>query len=244
MNADGRGSEDRSSRPLVAVLDYRMGNLRSMRTSLERAGAEVRIATGPEGLAGADGLVLPGVGAFAPAMRNLAEQGLVDPVLEWARADRPFLAVCVGMQLLFEESEECEERDGGDAYANPKGLGLVSGLVSRLPEGSTIPEMGWNTVELTAAAAESPYGDSLADGGYYYFAHSYCARAADPGAVLATTGYGVEFASVVGSGRMIATQFHPEKSAEVGARLLRRFVEICDKTETTKAPRAANGDKG
>jgi len=223
MNADGRGSEDTSSRPKVAVLDYRMGNLRSMRTSLERAGADVRIATGPEELEGIDGLVLPGVGAFAPAMRNLGEQGLVEPVLEWARADRPFLAVCVGMQLLFEESEE---RDGVDADANPKGLGPVPGRVVRLPEGTTIPEMGWNTISKTDAAAGSPYGDALADGGYYYFAHSYCARAADEGAVLATTEYGVEFASVVGRGRMIATQFHPEKSAHVGAKVLDRFVEL------------------
>jgi len=217
-----------TTRPLVAVLDYRMGNLRSMRTSLERAGAEVRIATGPEGLAGADGLVLPGVGAFAPAMRNLAEQGLVEPVIEWALAGRPFLAVCVGMQLLFDESEE---REGGKADANPRGLGLVSGLVSRLPEGATIPEMGWNTIGLTAAATESPYGDSLADGGYYYFAHSYCAVEADEDAVLATTEYGVRFASIVGRGNMVGTQFHPEKSAEVGARVLKRFVGIASQAE-------------
>ncbi len=231
-----------TGRPLVAVLDYRMGNLRSMRTSLERAGADVRIATGPEALERADGLVLPGVGAFAPAMRNLAEQGLIEPVLEWARADRPFLAVCVGMQLLFDESEEREEGIG--TTANPEGLGLIAGRVARLPEGATIPEMGWNTISRTGAAAESPYGDALTDGGYYYFAHSYCAHAADAGAVLATTEYGVEFASVVGKGRMIGTQFHPEKSAEVGARILARFVEVCGRTDTTKSPRAANGGEG
>jgi len=218
-----------------------MGNLRSMRTSLERAGAEARVAIGPEELEGIDGLVLPGVGAFAPAMRNLAEQGLVEPVLEWARADRPFLAVCVGMQLLFDESEE---RYGNEGNANPKGLGLIPGRVVRLPEGQTIPEMGWNTVRRTPAAAGSSYGNALADGGYYYFAHSYCARAADPGAVLATTEYGVKFASVVGRGNMIGTQFHPEKSADVGARLLRRFVELCGETKTTKSPRAADIGKG
>ncbi|MHC5053746.1 MAG: imidazole glycerol phosphate synthase subunit HisH [Planctomycetota bacterium] len=215
-------SGDRAARPQVAVLDYRMGNLRSMKTSLERAGAEVRIVTGPEGMEGIDGLVMPGVGAFAPAMRNLAEQGLEGPVLEWARADRPFLAVCVGMQLLFEESEERER--GADV--TPRGLGLVRGRVARLPEGATIPEMGWNTIRRAAPAAHSPYGDALVDGGYYYFAHSYCAHAADPGFVLATTDYGVEYASVVGRGRMIGTQFHPEKSADVGARVLKRFVEV------------------
>jgi glutamine amidotransferase len=236
--SDAAASE--TPKPLVAVLDYRMGNLRSMRTSLERAGADVRIATGPEGLEGADGLVLPGVGAFAPAMRYLAEQGLTGPVLEWARADRPFLAVCVGMQLLFEESEE---REVGTA-ANPKGLGLIVGRVARLPEGATIPEMGWNTIRVAGAAASSPYADALADGGYYYFAHSYCAKAADAGAVLATTEYGIEFASVAGRGRMIATQFHPEKSAHVGARILGRFVEVCGTASATKSPRAANDSGG
>ena len=204
-------------RPLVTVLDYRMGNLRSMKTSLERAGATVRVATGPEGLEGACGLVLPGVGAFAPAMRNLAEQGLDGPVKEWARADRPFLAVCVGMQLLFDRSSE----DGDHA-----GLGLVRGKVERLPDGVKVPEMGWNTIALTAAAAESPYGEALLDGGYYYFAHSYCARAGDPREAVATTEYGLEYVSVVGRGRLIGTQFHPEKSARAGLRLLERFVEV------------------
>ena len=221
--------------PVIAVVDYRMGNLRSLATSLERAGAKASIVTGPEGLDGADGLLLPGVGAFAPAMANLTEQGLVGPVIEWAYADRPFLAVCVGMQLLFDESEE----DGVH-----EGLGLVPGRVRRLPEGRKIPEMGWNTIGLARASKGSVYGASLADGGYYYFAHSYCAVEADEDAVLATTEYGVKFASVVGRGNMIGTQFHPEKSADVGARLLKRFVGICGKTETTKPPRAANGNKG
>ena len=193
--------EGQDERPVVAVVDYRMGNLRSLKTSLERAGAGVRIVTGPDGLEGADGLLLPGVGAFGPAMANLAEQKLLDPVLEWARADRPFLAVCVGMQLLFEESEE----DGWH-----KGLGLVPGRVKRLPDGLKIPEMGWNTIELAPAASGSAYERALTEGGYYYYAHSFCAQAAGTDAVLATTIYGVEYASVVGRGNMIGTQFHPE----------------------------------
>lgn len=204
--------------PAIAVVDYRMGNLRSLKTSLQRAGANVRIITGSEGLEGADGLVLPGVGAFGPAMANLAEQKLLDPVLTWAREGRPFLAVCVGMQLLFEESEE----DG-----RHKGMGLVPGRVRRLREGQKIPEMGWNTIELTRASIDSIYGGSLADGGYYYFAHSFCAHAGEDSCVLATTTYGTEFASVVGKGRMIGTQFHPEKSAKVGLKLIKRFVSVC-----------------
>ncbi len=227
-------SQDPDARPLVAVVDYRMGNLRSLATSLERAGAGVRIVTGPEGLEGADGLLLPGVGAFGPAMANLAEQKLLDPVLEWARADLPFLAICVGMQLLFEESEEKSEEKSNEKSNEErneeglhKGLGLVPGRVTRLPGGLRIPEMGWNTIDLTPAASESVYGEALTDGGYYYYAHSYCAQATGTDAVLATTTYGVTFASVVGRGNMIGTQFHPEKSAQVGLKLVARFVEVC-----------------
>jgi glutamine amidotransferase len=201
----------------VAVVDYRMGNLRSLRTSLERAGAEARIVTGPEGLRDADALLLPGVGAFGPAMANLREQELLGPVREWAGADRPFLAVCVGMQLLFEESEE----DGRHV-----GLGLIPGRVRRLPEGQKVPEMGWNTIEVAPAAASSVYGASLVDGGHYYYAHSYAAEAEDRDTVLATTTYGVTFASVVGRGRTLGTQFHPEKSAVAGLAVLERFVEV------------------
>jgi len=219
-------NQDPDAHPLVAVVDYRMGNLRSLATSLERAGACVRIVTGPEGLEGADGLLLPGVGAFGPAMANLAEQKLLDPVLEWARADRPFLAICVGMQLLFEESNEKSKRESNVEGVH-KGLGLVPGRVTRLPDGLRVPEMGWNTIDLTPAASESAYGEALTDGGYYYYAHSYCAQAAGTDAVLATTTYGVTFASVVGRGNMIGTQFHPEKSAQVGFRLIARFVEVC-----------------
>ncbi len=218
-------NQDPNARPLVAVVDYRMGNLRSLATSLERAGAGVRIVTGPEGLEGADGLLLPGVGAFGPAMANLAEQKLLDPVIAWARADRPFLAICVGMQLLFEESEEGKVESNEEGVH--KGLGLVPGRVTRLPGGLRIPEMGWNTIDLTPAASESVYGEALTDGGYYYYAHSYCAQAAGTDAVLATTTYGVTFASVVGRGRMLGTQFHPEKSAQVGSKLIARFVEVC-----------------
>ncbi len=211
-------ARDEARCPLVAVVDYRMGNLRSMKTSLGRAGAGVRIVTGPEGLEGAHGLVLPGVGAFGPAMANLAGQELLDPVLRWARAGRPFLAVCVGMQLLFDESEE----DG-----HHRGLGLIPGRVRRLPEGGKVPQMGWNTTELTPARASSVYGEALSEGAYYYYAHSYCAHATDADTVLATTTYGVRYASVVGKGRTLGTQFHPEKSAEAGLTILRRFVEMC-----------------
>jgi imidazole glycerol phosphate synthase glutamine amidotransferase subunit len=188
-----------------------------MTTSLQRAGAQTRIITAPDGLDGADALLLPGVGAFGPAMANLAEQGLLDPVLEWARADRPFLAVCVGMQLLFERSEEDGEHPG---------LALVRGTVTRLPAGLKVPEMGWNTIRVSEAARSSDYGPALADGGYYYYAHSYAALSDERESVLATSTYGVEYVSVVGRGRMLGTQFHPEKSSRVGLAILERFVAV------------------
>lgn len=206
-----------SGRALVALIDCHMGNLHSLKTALQRAGAEVRIITGPEGITGADGLLLPGVGAFGTAMQNLESQKLTKAVLDWLASDKPLMAVCVGMQILFEESEE---------LGLHKGLGVVKGAVRRLPSGMKVPEMGWNTISLRPAASGSPYGPALVDGGWYYFAHSYCAEAGDDAAVLAVTSYGVEYASVVGRGRMIGTQFHPEKSAEAGLRLLERFVAI------------------
>ncbi len=203
--------------PSVAVVDYGMGNIRSMATSLARAGARVRIAKSPAEIEGAAGLVLPGVGAFERGMRNLSEAGLLEPVVEFARSGRPFLAVCIGMQLLFEESEE-----GGFH----KGLGVLPGRVVRLPEGQKIPEMGWNTIDRTEFAAGSPFSETLKDGEYFYFAHSYRAEAEDPADVVATTEYGVRYASAVGRGRLLGTQFHPEKSAGAGLDVLKRFVEL------------------
>jgi glutamine amidotransferase len=214
--------DDDAKRPVIAVVDYRMGNLRSMKTSLERAGAAVNIITGPEGLAGANGLMLPGVGAFGPAMANLASQKLLGPVVEWGRANKPFMAVCVGLQLLFDHSEE----DGSH-----EGLGLVHGTIRKLPAGMKIPEMGWNTIEVKGAAKDFPWGVSLTDGGYFYFAHSYAAQSDEPEAVLATSSYGVEYVSVVGKGRILGTQFHPEKSARVGLKILERFVAVAGEGE-------------
>ncbi len=202
--------------PLIAVIDYGMGNLRSVAHGLRRAGAEVRLAASPDGIGRVAGVVLPGVGAFAAGVRNLSERGLLDAVREAAHA-RPFLAICLGMQLLFEESEE-----GG----RHRGLGLLRGRVMRLPEGIKVPHMGWNTVARTEATARSPYGSELADGEYFYFAHSYCVQADEPADVLATTEYGALFASAAGKGLLLGTQFHPEKSSAAGLAILRRFVAI------------------
>ena len=188
-----------------------------MATSLERAGARVRLARSPAEIEGVAGVVLPGVGAFERGMKNLSKAGLLEPAAEFARSGRPFLAVCIGMQLLFEESEE-----GG----RHEGLGVLPGRVVRLPGGQKVPEMGWNIIDRTEFAAGSPFSETLRDGEYFYFAHSYRAEAGDPADVLATTEYGARYASAVGRGKLLGTQFHPEKSAGAGLDILRKFVEL------------------
>jgi glutamine amidotransferase len=202
---------------VIGVIDYRAGNLRSVRIGLERAGAEVRTVSSPDDLGGCAGLVLPGVGAFGQGMANLASRSLVEPVLDWIRADRPFLGICLGLQLLFEASEE---------LGLHKGLGALRGRVVRLPPGVKVPQIGWNSIERAARAERSPYSEALPEGEFYYFNNSFVARPSDAGVVLAETDYGGRFSSVVGRGRMLAVQFHPEKSARAGLALLRCFVDL------------------
>lgn len=205
------------SSPKIALIDVRVGNLRSMRLGLERAGAAVLIATEPKHLEGADALMLPGVGAFAPAIANIHSQDLKSPILDWIAADKPFFGVCVGMQVLFEESSENGECEG---------LGIFRGAVRRLPKGVRIPEMGWNTLNVTPAVDDSPYKGAFEQNGYYYFAHSFAAKALTASNEYAYTNYGAEFTSVVGKGNLIGTQFHPEKSGPLGLNVLKSFVSF------------------
>ena len=201
------------SRPyLTAVVDYEAGNLHSIQKGLERQGLEVRLIDSPEALDDADALVVPGDGAFAPAMARLRAQGFPDRIRSFVDSGRPFLGVCLGMQLLFEESEE----DG-----RHQGLGLLPGRVVRLPGSVKIPQMGWNTLSLLRP---SPLLDGISAGQYVYFIHSYHAVPADPALVAATTEYGGSVAAVVGRANVWATQFHPEKSGSVGTRMLADFA--------------------
>jgi glutamine amidotransferase len=202
------------TRPRVAVVDYGAGNLVSIEQALTMVGADVRIARGPEGLGGADALVVPGVGAAAPAMRRLTRAGLVDPILRWLAGDRPFLGICLGLQLLFETSDE----DGA------RMLGAVPGRVERLRDAPTLPHIGWNQVDLRCP---HPVFDGVASGSDLYFVHSYAgvpegAMASD--AVLGETTHGRTFVSALGRGRMLGVQFHPERSGTDGLRLLSNFV--------------------
>lgn len=199
---------------MVTIIDYGSGNLRSVQKALERIGVAARISDDPQRVAESERVVLPGVGAFGDAMRELRSRGLVEPIVAHVRADKPFFGICMGLQLLFETGWE-----GGEH----RGLGLLEGDVARfrLPDGMKVPHMGWNTVRWSPSAGVP----SLADGDWYYFVHSYAARPVDQSLVAGVADYGGEFCAAVARGRLFATQFHPEKSQESGMRLLRMFVD-------------------
>jgi glutamine amidotransferase len=202
---------------MVTIVDYGSGNLRSVQKSFERLGVAALITSDPDRVAAADAVVLPGVGAFGDAMRALHERGLVAPIQSHLLADRPFLGICMGLQLLFETGWE-----GG----RHEGLGVLGGDVARfdVPVGTKVPHMGWNTVSWRSAAhAVAQAGLSGDD--WFYFVHSYVARPTDDSVIAAVTDYAGPFCSAVSRGRLFATQFHPEKSQEAGMRLLRAFLE-------------------
>jgi len=197
--------------PMVTIVDYGSGNLRSVQKAFERLGAEARITDDPNVVAEADRLVLPGVGAFGDAMRELRTRGLVEPIRAHLAADRPFFGICMGLQLLFETGWE-----GG----RHEGLAALEGEVVRfdLAAGLKVPHMGWNTVAWHGARPAAAAAD------WFYFVHSYHARPRDAAVVAAVTDYGGPFCSAVSRGRLFATQFHPEKSQQAGLRLLGSFL--------------------
>ena len=200
----------------VAVLDYGMGNLRSVEKALERVGAEPLRTGELDRAADADGLILPGVGAFPRAMERLRQEGMDRFVRDWVDAERPLLGICLGMQLLFERSSEL----GGAV-----GLGLLGGEVTQLAAGAgKLPHIGWEPVRWERPSRLAP--DAGVDS-VYYFVHSFVPRPSDPEDVVATAQHGERFAAIVERGRVFGAQFHPEKSSRAGLRLLAGFVDAC-----------------
>lgn len=203
---------------MIAIVDYGMGNLRSAQKGLEQVGHEAVITDDTGLIERADGVVLPGVGAFKDCIDGLTERGLVPVVKAAAASGRPFLGICVGLQLLFDYSEE-----GPGA----EGLGIFPGRVVRFPSASTtglkVPHMGWNAISATANPMASEILCHTSESPYTYFVHSYYAQPADPEIVLATCDYGVSFPAIVGRDNIFATQFHPEKSQHEGLAILKAF---------------------
>jgi glutamine amidotransferase len=197
----------------IAIIDYGVGNLRSVEKAFHAGGVEAVVSSGEGVLRSADKLVLPGVGAFRACMGALTERGFDRLVRERVEAGTPLLGVCVGMQMLFEESEE---------FGKTSGLGFLRGRVRRFPEGLRVPQVGWNQVEWKGGHALS---EGISDGVFFYFVHSFFCESDDEAAVVGVTEYGITYPSVVACGNVCGVQFHPEKSQAAGLRLLKNFAE-------------------
>ena len=198
----------------LIVIDYGAGNLRSVAIALARLGFDPLITSEPEAVDNADIVILPGVGAAADTMSNLAQRRLVEPIRQYIASGRPFLGICMGLQVLLSVSEE-----GGEHPC----LDILPGRVRRLPDGLKVPQMGWNRVRQSSS---HPIFDGIPDGAFFYFVHSYYAHPEDPSVVIGETDYGVTFPAVVAKDNIVATQFHPEKSAESGLRLYENFLRM------------------
>lgn len=221
MSTTNSGSES-NNKPLIAVLDYGIGNLRSAQKGLQFVGADAQLTSDKKLIAEAQAVVLPGVGNFGACMTALREAGLEDSVHEAINSGRPFLGICVGMQMLFERSEESP---------GVAGLGVVAGEIRWLPAGVQRPQMQWNRLnikkqdDLFAGLSENPW---------MYFVHSLSAVAQDQSVVAATCSYGSELLAAIRLRNIFATQFHPEKSASEGLRILESFVNSCAVVATSK----------
>ncbi|REK52431.1 MAG: imidazole glycerol phosphate synthase subunit HisH [Thermobacillus sp.] len=203
---------------MIAIIDYGMGNLHSVSKAVERLGFEARVTSAPGEILAADGAILPGVGAFGDAMRNLRETGLDEAAKAFARSGKSMLGICLGMQLLFSESEE---------HGRHEGLGLLPGRVVRFQGPFKVPHMGWNRLKFER---ENPLTDGL-DAGHVYFVHSYHVLPENESDLLATTDYHGPVTAIVGRGGLYGMQFHPEKSGELGMRLLGRFLSLTMKVQ-------------
>ncbi|MCY3869489.1 MAG: imidazole glycerol phosphate synthase subunit HisH [Gemmatimonadetes bacterium] len=198
---------------MIAVVDYGMGNLRSVQKAFEHVGAKAVIVDSPGDIDAAERVVLPGVGAFGDAMNNLKTAGLIAPIVRAISEGRPFLGICLGLQLMFAESEEMGQH---------RGLDILSGKVKRFPEGQRVPQIGWNEVRIQR---ETALLDGVPDRSYFYFVHSFFVASERDEDVVGVTDYGIDYASIAGNGRAFGVQFHPEKSQDAGLKILKNFAE-------------------
>jgi glutamine amidotransferase len=237
---------------MIAIIDYGMGNLRSVQKGFEKVGHKAAVTGNPKDILAADGVVLPGVGAFKDCMSNLTEDKLIDPIHKVIEDGKPFLGICLGLQLLFTESEE---------FGIHKGLDIIKGRVVRFSfsqhsgapirwmgrntQHLKVPHMGWNSINIKKGQGargkplndsirgkgqenrNSPIFQSIPDNSYFYFVHSYYVAPEDDSVIASTTDYGIEFVSGISKDNLFAVQFHPEKSQEMGLRILRNFGDIC-----------------
>ena len=201
---------------MIAIIDYDAGNIKSVEKALISLGEEVLVTSNPNEILTADGVILPGVGAFGEAMEKLHSYGLVEVIKEVAASGKPFLGICLGLQLLFESSEESP---------GVEGLGILEGKIIRIPEGDglKIPHIGWNSL---IYPNKGRLFNGLEENSYVYFVHSYYLSAKEPSIVTAVTQYGVDIQASVEKGNVFACQFHPEKSSDVGLKILKNFVDI------------------
>ncbi len=202
---------------MIVVVDYGLGNLRSVSKALEAVGAKVEISDNAGKIAEADALVLPGVGAFHRGMENLKTSGILPAILRSVKKGKPFLGICLGLQLLFTESEE---------HGLNRGLDIINGKVKKFASRVKIPHMGWNNVKLKAQSSKLKVFKGIPDGSYFYFVHSYYVEPENKDVIAATTDYGREFVSAVNKENVWGVQFHPEKSGELGLKILENFVGL------------------
>ncbi len=198
---------------MIAIIDYDMGNLRSVQKAFEKVGSSAVITRDPREITSACAVVLPGVGAFAVCMENLQKYRLIEPIHKFVESGKPFFGICLGLQLLFEESVE---------FGGCKGLGIVKGKVKKFPKGTLkVPHIGWNGA---VVEKESPMFKGIENNANFYFVHSYYVEPEEEAIITSRTDYGGMFVSSIGKGNIFATQFHPEKSQDVGLRMLKNFT--------------------
>ena len=205
---------------VIAIIDYGAGNLRSVVNAISELGYRPKVTNSPGEMLNAQAVILPGVGAAADTMENLKKLGMIDPIRQFIAENRPFFGVCIGLQVLFTGTEEGGWHDC---------LGVIQGRVRRLPQGLKVPHMGWNQVEQKVS---HPIFDGIPDKANFYFVHSYYVEPSDPLIVAGETDYGIPICCVIARGNLVATQFHPEKSGELGLKMYNNFIKLAMTAKT------------